>query len=90
MSVSQKTSRRGLWSPLWSYHFLPSVRGDFLAKLGRFDKARAELERAATLTRNTRERDLCTNASGRASLFQPVKLRRQERGSLRVPACRMG
>ncbi len=43
---------------LKSYHLLPSVRGDFLAKLGRFDEARAELQRAATLTRNTREREL--------------------------------
>jgi len=40
------------------YHLLPSVRGDFLRKLGRFDEARAELERAASLTRNARERDL--------------------------------
>jgi RNA polymerase sigma factor (sigma-70 family) len=43
---------------LKSYHLLPSVRGDLLAKLGRFDEARAEFERAAALTRNTRERDL--------------------------------
>ena len=43
---------------LKSYHLLPSVRGDFLIKLGRFDEARVELERAAKLTRNTRERDL--------------------------------
>ncbi len=43
---------------LKAYHLLPSVRGDFLAKLGRFDEARAELERAASLTRNARERDL--------------------------------
>jgi predicted RNA polymerase sigma factor len=34
------------------------VRGDFLFKLGRFDEARTEFERAAGLTRNTRERDL--------------------------------
>lgn len=40
------------------YHLLPAVRGDFLAKLGRFEEARAELERAATLTRNVRERAL--------------------------------
>ncbi len=40
------------------YHLLPSVRGDFLAKLGRFDEARAEFERAAALTRNDRERAL--------------------------------
>jgi predicted RNA polymerase sigma factor len=40
------------------YHLLPSVRGDLLAKLGRFDEARAEFERAASLTRNAREREL--------------------------------
>ncbi|MEP7066828.1 MAG: RNA polymerase sigma factor [Gemmatimonadota bacterium] len=40
------------------YHLLPSVRGDLLAKLGRASEARAELERAASLTRNSRERDL--------------------------------
>ena len=43
---------------LKSYHLLPSVRGDLLAKLGRSDEARDEFERAATLTRNGRERDL--------------------------------
>ncbi len=43
---------------LASYHLLPSVRGDFLFKLGRFDEARAEFERAASLTRNGRERHL--------------------------------
>jgi RNA polymerase sigma-70 factor, ECF subfamily len=43
---------------LEGYHLLPSVRGDLLVKLGRFDEARHELERAATLTRNTREREL--------------------------------
>jgi RNA polymerase sigma factor (sigma-70 family) len=40
------------------YHLLPGVRGDFLFKLGRFDEARVELERAAALTRNAREREL--------------------------------
>jgi RNA polymerase sigma-70 factor (ECF subfamily) len=55
---------------LEGYHLLPSVRGDLLAKLGRFDEARAELERAAALTRNTREQELlharaaaCTEAA---------------------------
>jgi predicted RNA polymerase sigma factor len=43
---------------LASYHLLPSVRGDLLAKLGRVVEARAELERAAALTRNARERKL--------------------------------
>jgi RNA polymerase sigma factor (sigma-70 family) len=40
------------------YHLLPSVRGDFLFKLGRLQEARAEFERAAELTRNAREREL--------------------------------
>ena len=40
------------------YHLLPSVRGDLLMKLGRRDEARAEFERAATLTENVRERKL--------------------------------
>jgi predicted RNA polymerase sigma factor len=40
------------------YHLLPSVRGDFLKKLGRLEEARVEFERAASLTRNHRERDL--------------------------------
>ena len=43
---------------LKTYHFLPSVRGDLLAKLGRHDEARAEFERAASLTQNAREREL--------------------------------
>ena len=43
---------------LAAYHLLPAVRGDFLYKLGRRDQARAEFERAASLTRNTREQDL--------------------------------
>jgi len=43
---------------LKSYHLLPSVRGDLLAKLGRLDEAREEFERAASITRNTREREL--------------------------------
>ncbi len=43
---------------LKNYHLLPSVRGDLLKKLGRFDEARIEFERAASLTRNARERDL--------------------------------
>jgi RNA polymerase sigma factor (sigma-70 family) len=41
-----------------SYHLLPSVRGDFLFKLGRFSEAQTEFERAAVLTRNAREREL--------------------------------
>ena len=40
---------------LESYHLLPSVRGDLLRKLGRYEEARGEFERAALLTRNARE-----------------------------------
>jgi RNA polymerase sigma factor (sigma-70 family) len=43
---------------LKNYHLLPSVRGDLLAKLGRTEEAREEFTRAATLTRNEREREL--------------------------------
>jgi len=43
---------------LKDYHLLPAARADFLLKLGRLDEARAELLRAASLTRNMRERDL--------------------------------
>ena len=43
---------------LAGYPWLPSVRGDLLAKLGRHDEARVEFERAAGLTRNAREREL--------------------------------
>ena len=43
---------------LAGYHLLPSVRGDLLAKLGRLDEAREEFERAASLTRNAREREI--------------------------------
>ncbi len=43
---------------LKGYHLLPSVRGDLLARLGRFDEAHEEFERAASMTRNERERKL--------------------------------
>jgi predicted RNA polymerase sigma factor len=43
---------------LANYHLLPSVRGDFLNKLGQREEARAEFERAASLTRNAKERDM--------------------------------
>jgi predicted RNA polymerase sigma factor len=45
-------------SSLQGYHLLPAVRADLLAKLGRFDEARTEFERAAALTRNAREQQL--------------------------------
>jgi predicted RNA polymerase sigma factor len=43
---------------LKAYHLLPAVRGDLLSKLGRPGEARSEFERAASLTRNARERDV--------------------------------
>jgi RNA polymerase sigma-70 factor (ECF subfamily) len=59
---------------LKGYHLLPSVRGDLLAKLGRFDEAHQEFERAASLTRNERERKLLLDraaACARGSAPQP-------------------
>jgi len=49
------TDRLDAQGTLRSYHLLPSVRGDLLAKLGRYHEARGEFERAATLTQNRRE-----------------------------------
>jgi RNA polymerase sigma-70 factor, ECF subfamily len=49
---------------LSTYHLLPTVRGDLLAKLGRRDEARVEFERAASLTRNARERELLLERAG--------------------------
>lgn len=46
---------------LEAYHLLPSVRADLLAKLGRAAEARTEFQRAASLTRNDRERELLLN-----------------------------
>ena len=54
---------------LAGYHHLSAVRGDLLFKLERLTEARAEFERAAALTRNTRERDLLL---GRASRCRPA------------------
>jgi len=52
---------------LRGYHLLPSVRGDFLNRLGRFDEARSEFRRAAEMTQNRRERDLLLKrAAGQA------------------------
>jgi RNA polymerase sigma factor (sigma-70 family) len=52
---------------LASYHLLPTVRGDLLAKLGRNDEARAEFERAATLTRNAREKRILLERAANCS-----------------------
>jgi RNA polymerase sigma factor (sigma-70 family) len=48
------------------YHLLPSVRGELLSRLGRLDEARAEFERAASLTTNARERKLLLQRAARA------------------------
>ncbi len=61
---------------LESYHLLPSVRGDLLAKLGRFDEARAELERAAALTRNARERALLLERAAACARESAAQLQR--------------
>ena len=52
---------------LKSYHLLPSVRGDLLKKLGRLEEARAEFDRAASLTRNARERELLLERAAECS-----------------------
>ncbi len=52
---------------LRDYHLLPSVRGDLLERLGRRDEARAEYERAATLTHNEQERNLLLDRARQAS-----------------------
>jgi RNA polymerase sigma-70 factor (ECF subfamily) len=49
---------------LKAYYLLPSVRGDLLSKLGRYDEARVEFRRAASLTRNARERELLLERAG--------------------------
>jgi RNA polymerase sigma factor (sigma-70 family) len=53
------------------YHLLPSVRGDLLSKVGRVDEARAEFERAASLTRNARERELLLERARACTGAQP-------------------
>ena len=61
---------------LEGYHLLPSVRGDLLAKLGRLDEARAEFERAAALTSNSRERRLLLERAAAASSPSATTTRR--------------
>jgi predicted RNA polymerase sigma factor len=53
---------------LKSYHLLPAARGDLLFKLHRYDEARAEFERAASLTRNTREQNLLNERAASCSI----------------------
>jgi len=53
---------------LANYQYLPSVRGDLLVKLARFDEARVEFERAAALTRNARQRELLLERAAQCCL----------------------
>jgi len=55
---------------LKSYHLLPSVRGDLLMKLGRSSEAKPEFDRAASLTRNEREREMLLERSRKAAAGQ--------------------
>ena len=60
MGVAEELAQDTLVAALQSenYPWLPSMRGDLLARLGRMADARAEFERAASMTRNLREREL--------------------------------
>ena len=57
---------------LEGYHLLPAVRGDLLAKLGRNEEARGEFERAASLTRNARERELLLQRAASSGPNRPA------------------
>jgi RNA polymerase sigma-70 factor (ECF subfamily) len=56
---------------LAGYHLLPAVRADFLARLGRNTEAKVELERAAEMTSNTRERELLLARAARCGASEP-------------------
>jgi len=60
---------------LRDYHLLPSVRGDLLARLGRHEQARTEFERAASMTRNERERALLLERANGGPDVPPVTTR---------------
>jgi predicted RNA polymerase sigma factor len=59
---------------LQRYHLLPSVHGDLLATLGRFDEARVQFERAASLTRNARERELLLGRAAACERGKPDRV----------------
>jgi len=52
---------------LRSYHLLPTVRGDLLEQLSRFDEAKTEFERAASMTKNERERRVLLDRAAKVS-----------------------
>jgi RNA polymerase sigma factor (sigma-70 family) len=57
---------------LKDYHLLPSVRGDLLSKLGRLEEAGVEFQRAASLTRNSRERELLLQRAAKCAREQSI------------------
>jgi RNA polymerase sigma-70 factor, ECF subfamily len=69
---------------LRKYHLLPSVRGEFLRKLGRLDEARGEFERAASLTQNARERELLLNRARTCIIAQDSASQDGNSGESRV------
>jgi RNA polymerase sigma factor (sigma-70 family) len=72
---------------LRDYHLVPSVRGDFLARLGRHDEARLEFERGAALARNATERGVPASSGGRTSGDRSCRSH-PGRGGPRLPASR--
>jgi len=64
---------------LRGYHLLPSVRGDLLVQLGRLDEARAEFERAASMTRNEREQGLLLDRAAACTPLEPEGARHADR-----------
>jgi predicted RNA polymerase sigma factor len=72
---------------LKSYHLLPAVRGDLLRKLGRYKEARAEFERASSLTENLRERELLWRRAAECAAERMPGLERTAH-ELRSPATR--
>src|SRR5262249_47877513 len=61
---------------LASYHLFSSVRGDLMQKLGRLDEARVDFERAASMTRNARERALLLERAGACESASPPAVKR--------------
>jgi RNA polymerase sigma factor (sigma-70 family) len=65
---------------LGGYHLLSSVRGDLLSRLGRLDEARLEFERAASMTRNARERELLLERAAACARSETFNTPRRRRG----------
>src|SRR3712207_7201783 len=78
-----------LFRSLRDYHLLPTVRGDLLEKLGRLADARAEFERALTLTRNARERSVLLQRIARCSARGRSEEHTSELQSRQYIVCRL-